>query len=263
MRIQTDNFGSADHFRARLHKKWYNYELHLHQFAEIMLVLDGEIDVTVGDLSETAHAGQFIFIFPFQAHAYKTRSHSTTFCAVFSESLLPDFFAKSATKVGERAVFDASDTHVKLWRESLINPLEKEKNYTPRVYSAKSALYAAMADFERQILFCDKGQVFEKSDLIVNYLAQNCTSQILLSDMARALGYAENYLSHKITALFGMNFSTLLACFRIERAKKLLRESHATVLDIAMQCGFGSERSFDRAFKKITNQTPTEYRKNI
>ncbi len=263
MRIQTDNFGSADHFRTRLHTDSYNYELHLHQFAEVMLVLDGEIEVTVGDKTEVARGGQFIFIFPFRPHAYKTRTHSTTFCAVFSESLLPDFFAKCSGKVGERATFDASRAHFELWQRALIEEIEKDKSFTPSPFEVKSALYAMVADFERQILLSPAERSLERSDMIISYLTEHSASPISLSDMAKALGYAENYLSHKITSFFGMNFPTLLACFRIEHAKRRLRESRATILEIAMECGFGSERSFDRAFKKITNQTPSEYRKNL
>ena len=263
MRIQTDNFGSADHFRARLHERSYDYELHLHQFAEVMLVLDGEIEVTVGDKTEVARSGQFIFIFPFRPHAYKTRTHSTTFCAVFSESLLPDFFAKCAGKAGERAAFDASEAHLALWQSALIPAYAKDKSFTPSPFAVKSALYAMVADFERQILLSPAERSLERSDMIISYLTEHSSSPISLSDMAKALGYAENYLSHKITALFGMNFPTLLACLRVERAKRLLRESHATILEIAMECGFGSERSFDRAFKKITGGTPSEYRKNL
>ena len=263
MKIQTNNFGSADHFRARLHKTSYNYELHLHQFAELMLVLDGEIEVNVADRVESAHSGQFILIFPFQPHSYATPLSSGTFCAVFSPSLLPDFFAKNKEKVGNRAVFDASPTHFNLWLNALVHPIEKDKSYSPDSYMIKSALYAAISDFSRQILLSDSVKSFQTTDMIIAYLSENCERSINLSDMAKALGYAENYLSHKITALFGMNFPSLLACFRIEHAKRMLRQSDTKILNIAYECGFGSERSFNRTFKKITNQTPSEYRSNL
>lgn len=263
MRIQTDNFGSADHFRARLHPNGYNYELHLHQFAEIMLVLEGEIEVTVGERVENARAGQFILIFPFQPHSYRTPKSSSTLCAVFSASLLPDFFKKNEGKVGQRAVFNADRTHLELWLGSLVLPIRKDKNYTPSWYIIKSSLYAAMADFEGQILLCDAAKSSKITDVIIDYLAEHCTDQITLTDMANSLGYAENYLSHKITSFFGMNFPTLLACFRIEHAKRMLRNDDIKILDIAMECGFGSERSFNRTFKKITSQTPSEYRRNL
>ena len=42
--------------------------------------------------------------------------------------------------------------------------------------------------------------------------------------------------------------------------RNLLKNTQRTVVDIALECGFGSERNFYRTFKELTGYTPKEYR---
>ena len=48
---------------------------------------------------------------------------------------------------------------------------------------------------------------------------------------------------------------------RIEYAQKLLKESDMTVNKVAEASGYANTSSFIRAFKKLTGNTPGEYRK--
>jgi len=62
------------------------------------------------------------------------------------------------------------------------------------------------------------------------------------------------------------NFFELLAFYRVEHAKKLIREDkHAklTVEELAELVGYNSKSSFNTAFKKNSSKTPSEYRKSL
>ena len=255
MFIQTENFGSSNEFRCRRHMENYNYRTHLHQFAELMLVLDGEIEVTVDNHSETAKAGQFILIFPLQAHSFETREYSKVWNCVFTPSLTADFFNLFEGRVGERAVFDGSEHCRDCFTRLLVNGDDL------RFFSVKSCLYAAMADFTSQIPPARRAADSGLTGKLIVWLQENADSTVTLADAARSLGYAENYLSHQITKLFGMNFRNLLGCLRAEKAKELLSTTDKTILQIAYECGFGSERSFARSFERATGETPSVYRR--
>ena len=84
-----------------------------------------------------------------------------------------------------------------------------------------------------------------------------------MSAVAKTLGYSESYFSRAINKTAGFGFNTLLATMRIENAKKLLRETEKTILDIIIECGFGSERSFYRQFKEMTGISPLKYRNSF
>ena len=63
----------------------------------------------------------------------------------------------------------------------------------------------------------------------------------------------------------GKSFFEMLAWYRVEEAKRLIREdpeARLTVEDIAEQVGYNSKSSFNTVFKKLTGQTPSEFRRS-
>lgn len=59
----------------------------------------------------------------------------------------------------------------------------------------------------------------------------------------------------------GMGMTQYVMHKRINKAIHLLQTSPKNVLDIAYDCGFNTRASFYKAFKKITNKSPKDYRK--
>ena len=58
----------------------------------------------------------------------------------------------------------------------------------------------------------------------------------------------------------------MLAFYRVEHAKKLIREdknAKLTVEELAELVGYNSKSSFNNVFKKFTLITPSEYRKSL
>ena len=256
MYIQTENFGGINEFRCRKHINRFNVPSHLHQFAELMLVLDGEIEVTVDGRMERAKKGQFIFIFPFQTHSFQTPQYTYVWNCVFAPSLIADFFSFFKNQIGESAVFAGSEECVNYFSSVLVDKADMQ------FFSVKSCLYAALSCFFNQLQTTTKQAEYSFPGKIVEWLLNNLSSPISLADIGHALGYAENYLSHQIPKQFGMNFRTLLNCLRVEKAKELLLYTQDNITQISYSCGFECVRSFSRAFKQIANTTPTDYRKN-
>jgi AraC-like DNA-binding protein len=79
-------------------------------------------------------------------------------------------------------------------------------------------------------------------------------------DLAQELAIAEHQLSRIINTGFQMSFSDLVNSHRVEEAKYLLRRGTDPVSTIAFDVGFNSLASFNRVFRKVTDQTPTAYR---
>lgn len=73
-----------------------------------------------------------------------------------------------------------------------------------------------------------------------------------------------NHLSQVINAGFGVSFFDYLNQYRIENAKKLLREKESThtILTVAFEVGFNSNSAFYAAFKKSCGQTPAQFRRS-
>lgn len=82
-----------------------------------------------------------------------------------------------------------------------------------------------------------------------------------LPDLAQRLGTTVHILSQVINEGLSKSFFEMTAEYRVEEAKRLLREKqNIKVEEIAEQVGYNSKSSFNTAFKKITGKTPSEYR---
>ncbi|MCR2050050.1 AraC family transcriptional regulator [Acetatifactor muris] len=70
------------------------------------------------------------------------------------------------------------------------------------------------------------------------------------------------YLSSLFKASAGVNFSNYVEEVRIEKAKGLLKNTSMSVGEIAVAAGYSSTNSFSRAFRRVTGNSASEYRKN-
>lgn len=104
-------------------------------------------------------------------------------------------------------------------------------------------------------------QVNGLSEQIVAVLEQRYNEDISLEIIADELHYNPNYLSRIFKREIGMNFSDYLIQFRIEVAKKMLKDPDLTIKDIAEKLQYSNSQNFIRTFRKSTGVTPGVYRK--
>jgi AraC-like DNA-binding protein len=82
-----------------------------------------------------------------------------------------------------------------------------------------------------------------------------------LPGLAQALHASVHAVSQAVNEGLGKSFSELTAEYRIEEARRLLKEMpHIKVEEIGLLVGYNSKSAFNTAFKKITQRTPSEYR---
>lgn len=85
---------------------------------------------------------------------------------------------------------------------------------------------------------------------------------LTLRDIADELGTNRNVVSGVINSDFGMNFNDYVNKKRTEAVVVKIEQGvhlNHTLLSIALDCGFNSKTTFNRAFKKHTGLTPRQY----
>jgi AraC-like DNA-binding protein len=83
---------------------------------------------------------------------------------------------------------------------------------------------------------------------------------INLCDVARAVGQHPSTLSKAFSGKTGIKFNFYLQYIRCSHAARMLQSSDVSITEAALSSGFGSIRSFNRAFKIIYDITPSQYR---
>jgi two-component system response regulator YesN len=118
----------------------------------------------------------------------------------------------------------------------------------------------------------DKITSYEKKDqntnnLLVNkmqnMIAECYKESISLDEIAAKLHVTPEYLGSLFLKETGVNFSTYLKLFRINKAKELILSSDLKIYDIARETGYTDPKYFCRVFKEVAGMSTTEYqRKN-
>lgn len=89
---------------------------------------------------------------------------------------------------------------------------------------------------------------------------------LTLQQLASQVNISPHHLSQVINEQFKANFFEYINRFRVEEVKSRINNpkfDSFSLLGIAFDSGFNSKSAFNRIFKKITNQTPSEYKSGI
>jgi AraC-like DNA-binding protein/ligand-binding sensor protein len=95
------------------------------------------------------------------------------------------------------------------------------------------------------------------------YINEHQTEDLRLGQVAKAVHTSMFYFCKMFKKVTGINFTDYLSRVRIEKAKNLLLNPNLRVSEIAFEVGFQSLTHFNRVFKKILGQSPTEYRGHL
>ena len=278
MYIQPENMTETSILQYNYQIRGFYFRQHLHRFPEIVYVYRGRLCFSLCNTEYTAEEGDFVFFHPLQIHGFNSPTGCDCIVSAFPDSLLGGMMV-SADKVGSTPVFRCSDSVTHFFdatfvqgeldgigiRDSGGTALTLDRHFVdcsePSVRCrAQSCLTAVFGEYLRVVPLVDAPRDENVISQLMYYLTDHFKEELTLSTAAAALGYSANYLSHCINKTSGMNFSTLLSVLRVEHARKLMFSTDMSNLMIAIECGFGSERSFQRMFKRIHGCSPAEYR---
>ena len=96
--------------------------------------------------------------------------------------------------------------------------------------------------------------------MALSFINRNFTADISLTQLSEYVYTNSSTLSSEFNAEVGMSLSESITSLRIQKAQKLLKETPASVPEIAMQAGFASAKYFREIFKKQTGMSPSQYR---
>lgn len=92
------------------------------------------------------------------------------------------------------------------------------------------------------------------------FIREHSDEEISLTKVAKAVNISANHLSEKFKEVTGVNFVHYIAQTRTEKARELLQDQHLRISEIAFAVGFQSLSQFNRVFKKLTRQSPSQFR---
>lgn len=126
--------------------------------------------------------------------------------------------------------------------------LQIVQNSTPLEY--KESITADNLYFQKLELLCKDQHIYTDSTLNREKVAEK-------------LGISAGYVSQIVNTITGDNFAHYINQYRVEAVKEMISDpeyENYTLLTMGLESGFTSKTTFYNAFKKVTGQTPNEYK---
>ena len=123
-----------------------------------------------------------------------------------------------------------------------------------------AALVDAFAGQNRSVLPLRGGLGPARLRTITELVHAKMEDELTLVEMAQSVGLSLAHFSRIFRESTGETPHQFVLRNRIERAKEMLREPRARVLDVAVGCGFKTQQHFARVFRHVSGISPREYR---
>ena len=98
---------------------------------------------------------------------------------------------------------------------------------------------------------------------ILVYIGKNYTKDLTVQELAEEFCINESYLSVLFKKEVGINLSSYMQRYRINRAMELLRNTNMRISEIAYRVGYQNPCYFTEQFKRVYHTPPSEVRKNL
>lgn len=253
------------------------FVLHSHSQMEISTVLNGSGIYTVGGIRHEMKRGDFFVFCSNEVHFITDIGQ--TGLSIINLQFNPEFFTgRSINALSEEAsgmFFQHSSQfqcRIPAENNNYIEPyfslIRKEFEECSAEYplAVKSQINLLLISLIRNYDFLEKDVSIDRKRAesmgnVLRYINENCCRDLPLAEVAAQAFMSPNYFSYQFRKTTGIRYQDYLNARRIEKAITLLTNNlqRLTVLDIAYQCGFNNSANFNKAFKKQTGMTPTEY----
>lgn len=98
---------------------------------------------------------------------------------------------------------------------------------------------------------------------ITEFIDANLAEPITLDDLVRQTECSRYYFARTFRSIMGFTPMRFVKLRRIEAAKRMMRDTDASLSDIAADCGFASQSHLTTAFRKEVGSTPSAWRLSV
>ena len=261
---------------------YYPTPWHYHPEYELVLVVKSTGQRIVGDNIENFVDGDLVLIGPNLPHVYNNDSqYYEGKEELTAEAIVIHFteesFGKGLFKLPEmtliKQLFKKSQCGLKFKGKTRKVITSKMRNIlassgSSRIIELLSILEILSLSSEYQLLSSpgfilkNNSSGAERITKVHEYILRNFSKDISLEDVAGIANMAPNSFCRLFKSCTRKTFSTFLNEIRIGYACKLISEGKQNIAEICYSSGFNNLSNFNRQFKKITQKSPLQYKKN-
>ena len=180
-----------------------NFSAHLHKEAELLLMQEGEIAVTVNGKQHTAKAGDMLVLFPNTVHSYQSKFRSRGIMIIFGPELAGEFNYKLTHFFSPFPLLRQNQVSkdVPYCMEGILNTDAQPGNLSLIKGYLLVLLSRVFSALELQPLRQEKD--FDLLHRVLLYTTENFRERISLDQVAKELGVSRYYVSRTFSQKVG------------------------------------------------------------
>ena len=253
-----------DHFFNITEMDYNQHPLHLHNYLEIIHLLRGHIYMQFGSQEYPFHENEYLLIPPNIPHAYRSMGEGKDVHMRITRCSLEIIPMLRETLLGQlplHPVLSEQYVHPDIpYAEKRLLELQPE---TASITLVGALITLSLCRFFPWIEMT-KLQNVPADNLvssIVSYTASHCMdSNLSLEALSREFGVSRFHISRIFANVLSVRFNSYVNSLRIYHARVLLLTTQKPIMEIALDCGYNNQQTFNRVFKELNAMSPNEYR---
>ena len=251
--------GNIKEFFTSVYMANENIYKHLHSNFEILIVTGGTMHIQINEQEYIVPEGSGIFVPPFSAHSISNNTDYTICALMFTKETTPHFYEFLKSNTLETIVFSLNQAS----KNALNEFLPVNKNFNDNPFHAQAVLGPIICDIYDKCKFTEnKVPMTDFLYRALDYMIEHSKEPLTREIVAKAIGIHPVTLSNCFSKNSYINFNSALNQMRCSQAAMMIRRDNKTITEIAYATGFGSIRSFNRAFMEVYKTTPNQFRKS-
>ncbi|MEG2597062.1 MAG: AraC family transcriptional regulator [Oscillospiraceae bacterium] len=244
-------------------------EAHTHQAIELQYVISGSVESFIGEKRYLLKSGMLLAVSSGYIHGIAYASEdSEWYVAIIQPNCAGTALEEKLSKYAfdqvllhdcpERTFFALlTEFHRNTYR---LTEIHRRIEEIPQIEMQKAMgryllhLITTMAGLHEREVYADKCSV------ILNYIQQHYLENISVHSVSEATGIPQQMFSDSFEPVVGMYAKEYINYLRIQKSCEYLEEGRS-IQEISFKCGFSSDRTFYRAFKKYMGSSPLKWLK--
>lgn len=250
--------------RCSINKPTNVYPIHRHDFVEFEYVFEGEMEHEINGELFSMSPGSCYGLFPGDLHSFNASEKLKIYHISISFKDAPEMIRMLINNMSfpfAGKICDSDREMVNYYFDKIRECVNVSTEFEWEKLTAYVTLMLTLF-YENSKVLTGKSarEGYGYVESAIDYIKSHLSEQITLNEVAEYLHLSPNYFCNVFKKISGTTFLKYINMQRVELAKELLTYSEKSVLDISMECGFGSFSAFSRTFKTICKCTPTEFK---
>jgi AraC family transcriptional regulator len=174
------------------------------------------------------------------------------------------------TQVCETQVIQTGKSRSGEWMHHVIALLDAAMGHLNREQAAHDAVLEATSLLRRQVDpppsegIADDGKerlLAWQGRKVLDYIDRHITSRVLVADLCALVWRSEAHFSRSFRGTFGYSPHAFVVRRRLELAAKHMLQTHMSLSDIALECGFVDQAHLCKHFRAVVGETPAAWRR--